>query len=277
MNSSSGGYHPRVKRHPAPALNISRASSNHEQELRSSPTAWQSNTGPVQRVLQSYLASYSTCIGKRNIICASRRCSGDLRYADVVAKPTSTHPATTLTGAQMAPTRIQCSFAGHWTSSVNSFSAVSTQRTALQRCRLPSPTQWRSFTATSARSQQRRKGFYSRLGAALRDTKIQWYTIPVSVGIGFLGGTHFYKVAARERARKEEEEKLSGENDEGDRPGKPKKRPRVRPSGPWSVKVMSTLPLKALSRWWGWFNELDIPYYLRVPGFKLYSFVFGVK
>ena len=40
---------------------------------------------------------------------------------------------------------------------------------------------------------------------------------------------------------------------------------------------MSTLPLKALSRLWGRFNELTIPYYLRVPGFKLYSFIFGVN
>lgn len=40
---------------------------------------------------------------------------------------------------------------------------------------------------------------------------------------------------------------------------------------------MSTLPLKAISRVWGKFNELEIPYYLRVPGFKLYSWIFGVK
>lgn len=40
---------------------------------------------------------------------------------------------------------------------------------------------------------------------------------------------------------------------------------------------MSTLPLKALSRLWGRFNELTLPYYLRVPGIKLYSYVFGVK
>ena len=43
------------------------------------------------------------------------------------------------------------------------------------------------------------------------------------------------------------------------------------------VQVMSTLPLKGISRLWGRFNELQIPYYLRVPGFKLYSWVFGVK
>jgi phosphatidylserine decarboxylase len=40
---------------------------------------------------------------------------------------------------------------------------------------------------------------------------------------------------------------------------------------------MSTLPLKALSRIWGRFNELHIPYYLRVPGFKLYGWIFGVN
>jgi phosphatidylserine decarboxylase len=28
---------------------------------------------------------------------------------------------------------------------------------------------------------------------------------------------------------------------------------------------------------WGKFNELEIPYYLRVPGFKLYGFIFGVN
>lgn len=43
------------------------------------------------------------------------------------------------------------------------------------------------------------------------------------------------------------------------------------------VQVMSTLPLKAISRLWGKFNELTIPYYLRVPGFRLYAFIFGVK
>ena len=43
------------------------------------------------------------------------------------------------------------------------------------------------------------------------------------------------------------------------------------------VQVMSTLPLKAVSRLWGRFNEQEIPYYLRVPGFNLYSWIFGVK
>lgn len=40
---------------------------------------------------------------------------------------------------------------------------------------------------------------------------------------------------------------------------------------------MSTLPLKAMSRLWGKFNELTLPTFLRVPGFRLYSFFFGVN
>ena len=43
------------------------------------------------------------------------------------------------------------------------------------------------------------------------------------------------------------------------------------------VQIMSTLPLKAVSRIWGQFNELPIPFYLRVPGFKIYSWIFSVK
>lgn len=40
---------------------------------------------------------------------------------------------------------------------------------------------------------------------------------------------------------------------------------------------MSTLPLKALSRLWGKFNEIPLPYPLRPAGFKLYSYIFGVN
>ncbi|KAK1760912.1 phosphatidylserine decarboxylase proenzyme 1, mitochondrial [Echria macrotheca] len=97
--------------------------------------------------------------------------------------------------------------------------------------------------------------------------KIEWYPIPIGLGIGFLGLVQFYKVSTREKEKDEESEAES----------RPKKRPRVRPDGPWQVQIMSTLPLKALSRLWGKFNELTIPYYLRVPGFRLYSYIFGVN
>ncbi|KAJ9142728.1 hypothetical protein NKR23_g7006 [Pleurostoma richardsiae] len=120
----------------------------------------------------------------------------------------------------------------------------------------------------SQQSQQRPK-FSSRLRTAWNSSRIQWYQIPVGVGIGFLGFLQFYKTYTKEKERQEQES--------GDGETRPKKRPRIRPEGPWQVQIMSTLPLKALSRLWGRFNELTIPYYLRVPGFKLYSFIFGVN
>ncbi|KAJ4263153.1 phosphatidylserine decarboxylase 1 [Fusarium torreyae] len=140
---------------------------------------------------------------------------------------------------------------------------ASTRSRCLSR---PSTSSIRTFASNSGK----RPRFSQRLGEAMRNTKIQWYQIPVGLGIGFLGLVQFYKVSAREKERLEMED-----GQEGTRT--PKKRARVRPDGPWQVQVMSTLPLKAISRLWGRFNELTIPYYLRVPGFKLYSWVFGVN
>lgn len=94
----------------------------------------------------------------------------------------------------------------------------------------------------------------------------------MALGVTFLGAFQFYRIQRREKHTQS-----NNEGTELDGSGRPKKRERIRPSGPWQVQIMSTLPLKALSRVWGRFNELTIPYYLRVPGFKLYSFIFGVK
>ncbi|KAA8651502.1 hypothetical protein EYZ11_002724 [Aspergillus tanneri] len=117
------------------------------------------------------------------------------------------------------------------------------------------------------------KGFFgSRLRFALRNTKVEWYPIPVALGIGLLGLLQFYKYQRAERERLEREAE-----EESFEFSKPPPRHRIRPSGPWQVQIMSTLPLKAISRLWGRFNELELPYYLRVPGFKLYSWVFGVN
>ncbi|THX22377.1 phosphatidylserine decarboxylase-like protein proenzyme [Aureobasidium pullulans] len=114
--------------------------------------------------------------------------------------------------------------------------------------------------------------FGTRLRTALRDTKVVWKPIPIGLGIAFLGGFQFYRTQARHN--EEEKVRQQQELEEG---GKAPKRQRIRPSGPWQVQIMSTLPLKAMSRIWGRFNELEIPYYLRVPGFKLYGWIFGVN
>ena len=80
----------------------------------------------------------------------------------------------------------------------------------------------------SQRSQQRPR-FSSRLRAALRDSKVQWYPIPVALGVGFLGLVQFYKVSTRESERRKEEN--------GD--SSAKKRAKIRPEGPWYVPFMT--------------------------------------
>lgn len=61
---------------------------------------------------------------------------------------------------------------------------------------------------------------------ALRNSKIEWYFVPVGVGIGFLGLVQGYKVYTREKDR---------QDDEAQQEKRPKKRPRIRPDGPWYV------------------------------------------
>ncbi|EHA57221.1 hypothetical protein MCOR27_003944 [Pyricularia oryzae] len=124
----------------------------------------------------------------------------------------------------------------------------------------------------STHETPKRPKFTSRLRSAWKNSKITWYNIPVGVGIGFLGLVQFYRVQRREKDRLKDEADA-----DADSLSRPKKRQRIRPDGPWQVQIMSTLPLKALSRLWGRFNELTLPYYLRIPGFKLYSFIFGVN
>ncbi|KAF2124783.1 phosphatidylserine decarboxylase [Dothidotthia symphoricarpi CBS 119687] len=145
---------------------------------------------------------------------------------------------------------------------------------ALTRTCVPSRTFSSTRTAWDQQNFHRKESFRSRLNSALKGTKIKWEPIPIALGIGFLGAFQLYRIQRREKHTQAEGER----GEEGlDQQGRPKKRDRIRPSGPWTVQVMSTLPLKALSRVWGRFNEIDIPYYLRVPGFKLYSFIFGVN
>lgn len=50
---------------------------------------------------------------------------------------------------------------------------------------------------------------------------------------------------------------------------------KIRPTGPWQVYVLETLPLRSISRVWGRFNEIELPSFLRIPGYHLYSWIFG--
>ena len=94
--------------------------------------------------------------------------------------------------------------------------------------------------------QHRKESFSSRLRTALRNTKVQWYPIPVGLGIGFLGLAHLYRLNQRRVTDEEDEEdraylKSTGHSN-GDKPAeehedgrRPKRRKRIRPDGPWCV------------------------------------------
>ncbi|KAJ5578574.1 Phosphatidylserine decarboxylase-like protein [Penicillium hispanicum] len=132
---------------------------------------------------------------------------------------------------------------------------------------------WRQYHKDNNHENNAKSGFGSRLRFALRNTKVEWYPIPVGLGIGLLGVLHFYK--SQHADREQATQRAPGDDWEDGK--RPPRRPRVVPSGSWQVQFMSTLPLKAMSRLWGRFNEIELPYYFRVPGFKLYSWIFGVN
>ena len=92
----------------------------------------------------------------------------------------------------------------------------------------------RFSTSVRARQEQHQnKGpFRTRLRTALRDTNVQWkYRIPIGLGIGFLGAVQFYRVQEREKKRRQEEQDALELAE--DSKGRPRKRKRIRPSGPW--------------------------------------------
>lgn len=88
----------------------------------------------------------------------------------------------------------------------------------------------RGFSTSTARDKGSNQGaegnFRSRLRGALHQTKIEWRPIPIGLGIGFLGFVQFYRIQRRERQKQDERDELQDA-------GNPKKRKRIRPSGPW--------------------------------------------
>ena len=112
--------------------------------------------------------------------------------------------------------------------------------------------------------------FWTRLRRALRATKVEWYPIPIGLGIAYVAFAHLRKM--RERG-------WSTPRTGTDQSPYPNTRDRneVKVHGPWQVYVLSTLPLRSISRLWGKFNALELPLFMRAPGYKLYSWIFGCR
>ncbi|CCH41744.1 Phosphatidylserine decarboxylase proenzyme 1,mitochondrial [Wickerhamomyces ciferrii] len=82
----------------------------------------------------------------------------------------------------------------------------------------------------------------------------------------------FYGVSAKiyHQARSKSEE----DSDESDNENEERS---VKPSHSWQFFCYSTLPLNAISRLWGQINSIDLPVWLRGPGYKFYSYCFGAN
>ncbi|KTW27405.1 phosphatidylserine decarboxylase [Pneumocystis carinii B80] len=94
-------------------------------------------------------------------------------------------------------------------------------------------------------------------------TKIQWYSIPLTVGIVYVVFVHYRNVRKKYKTEDVLEENDRRVSDD------------IHVCGFWQFYILRSLPLKALSRIWGKCSEITLPIWMRVPAFKFYAWVFG--
>ncbi|KAL2912117.1 phosphatidylserine decarboxylase 1 [Polyrhizophydium stewartii] len=78
------------------------------------------------------------------------------------------------------------------------------------------------------------------------------YAIPPAVGIAWLAVLQYRHMMRRNEAQ-----------------------PGVRVEGPFWIYLYAMLPFRAISRAWGWMNDLTVPEFLRGPLYRTYSSIFG--
>ncbi|KAF5376868.1 hypothetical protein D9615_007263 [Tricholomella constricta] len=102
--------------------------------------------------------------------------------------------------------------------------------------------------------------FYRKLMNAWTETPTKWYPLPLAVGALLLVAIQYRKKA--KRASKEVHVDEEGHE-------------IIRLKGPWQVHVIGALPLRNMSRLWGYVNSLELPVWFRPFGFRLYALAFG--
>ncbi|KAF9555846.1 phosphatidylserine decarboxylase, partial [Agrocybe pediades] len=95
---------------------------------------------------------------------------------------------------------------------------------------------------------------------AWTETPTKWYPLPLAVGALLLVAIQYRKKA--KRAQQEVELNEDGLE-------------VIKLKGPWHVHVIGALPLRNMSRLWGYVNSLELPVWFRPYGLRLYAYVFG--
>ncbi|KIY45808.1 phosphatidylserine decarboxylase [Fistulina hepatica ATCC 64428] len=99
-----------------------------------------------------------------------------------------------------------------------------------------------------------------KLVNAWTQTPTKWYPLPIAVGALLLVVIQYRKNIRRAQ-------KMLDVDEDG--------MEVIRLKGPWQVHVLGALPLRNMSRLWGWTNSLQLPVWLRPFGYRLYAFAFG--
>ncbi|KAF9515167.1 hypothetical protein BS47DRAFT_1449919 [Hydnum rufescens UP504] len=98
-----------------------------------------------------------------------------------------------------------------------------------------------------------------RLVAAWKDTPTKWYPFLVGIGALLLAILQWRKTSQREPANAED---VTHEQP-------------VEVKGRWKVTVLGALPLRNISRAWGYLNSFELPMWSRPAGLSFYAWVFG--
>ncbi|KZV88045.1 phosphatidylserine decarboxylase [Exidia glandulosa HHB12029] len=115
----------------------------------------------------------------------------------------------------------------------------------------------RAFHASCRRLDDKKYSpLYRRLADAWRDTPTKWYPLPIGIGALLLVVLNYRKNYSSK------EVVVDGDGN-------------ARRGGRWGVHVLGALPLRNLSRLWGYLNSLTLPVWFRPYGFRLYAWVFG--
>ncbi|KAI6047005.1 phosphatidylserine decarboxylase-domain-containing protein [Pisolithus marmoratus] len=101
---------------------------------------------------------------------------------------------------------------------------------------------------------------YKQFVSAWTRTPTKWYPLPLAVGALLLVMIQYRKKVAR--AEREVDVDEDGHE-------------VIKLKGPWHVHVLGALPLRNMSRVWGYMNSFELPVWIRPYGFRFYAYMFG--
>ncbi|KAJ7176516.1 phosphatidylserine decarboxylase 1 [Mycena filopes] len=144
-------------------------------------------------------------------------------------------------------------FARCWVHGQNKTSALlrSVKNQGLQRV------YYSTSTKTPENNPNNDLPLYRKIINAWTETPVTWYPIPIAVGALVLVAIQY-----RKKSRKEVHVDEDGNE-------------VIKLKGPWQVHVLGALPLRNMSRIWGYVNSLELPIWFRPYGFRLYAVAFG--